>query len=415
MGLAAAADRPATYGDVFAVPEFRALWVAQMLSLLGDQLARVALVVLVFQRTGSPALTAAAYAVTFLPWLVGGPLLAGLADHLPRRDVLIGCDLIRAGLLGVMAIPHVPIALLCVLVFAAELLEPPFSAARAALLPDVLPDDRYVLASAVSSITREAGQLLGFAAGGALVLAVHPQGALVLDAGTFLLSALFLTVGVRPRSAPVSGGKVRPPLRHVSRGVRAISGDPALRALVGLAWLCAFYVIPEGLAAPLAAQLHAGPLAVGLLMAANPAGTVFGSFLLARFVAPVRRLRLMPTLAVLSVAPLLGCVLRPPLIVLFGLLLLSGVGSSYNLPANAAFVAAVPADVRGQAFGVVQSGMYVGQGVAVAVGGLLAQVLDPFLVVALGGAVGLAVALWLSRTVSGAFAGERAGDQVLVR
>jgi MFS family permease len=63
------------------VAEFRGLWTAQVLSLLGDQLARVALTVLVFDRTESALLTGLVYAVTYLPWLLGGPLLSGLADR----------------------------------------------------------------------------------------------------------------------------------------------------------------------------------------------------------------------------------------------------------------------------------------------------------------------------------------------
>jgi hypothetical protein len=63
---------------VLADGEFRGLWAAFALSLAGDQLAQVALAVLVFQATGSAVATAAAYAVSLLPWLVGGPLLSGL-------------------------------------------------------------------------------------------------------------------------------------------------------------------------------------------------------------------------------------------------------------------------------------------------------------------------------------------------
>jgi hypothetical protein len=52
---------------VLAEPQFRALWVAQLLSVLGDQVARVALAVLVFAETASAGLTALTCALTFLP------------------------------------------------------------------------------------------------------------------------------------------------------------------------------------------------------------------------------------------------------------------------------------------------------------------------------------------------------------
>ena len=58
---------------MFRVGEFRALWLAQVLSYVGDQFAQVAIAILVFERTGSAFLTALAYALTYLPPIVGGP------------------------------------------------------------------------------------------------------------------------------------------------------------------------------------------------------------------------------------------------------------------------------------------------------------------------------------------------------
>ena len=89
---AAESSARVTFRDVFGVREFRALWGAAVLSLVGDQIAIVALTWLVFERTDSPLLSAATYAISFLPWIIGGPLLSGLADRLPRRDVMVACD-----------------------------------------------------------------------------------------------------------------------------------------------------------------------------------------------------------------------------------------------------------------------------------------------------------------------------------
>lgn len=390
----------ATFRDAVVVGEFQALWLAQALSLMGDQLARVALSALIFARTHSAAWTAVAYAITFLPWLLGGPMLSGIADRLPRRGVMVGCDVARAMLLALMALPRVPIGVICVLIFAAELFQPPFSAARAALLPDIFPDDRYVVANAIGNITGEVAQLLGFAGGGLLIVLVEPRGALALDAATFLLSALLLHTALRARPAAAGRRATQKRSASISRGTSLILRDIRLRPLVALAWLCAFYIVPEGLAAPLAAGVESNAVAIGLVMAANPAGTVLGAAVLARCVRPATRLRLMPALAVLSVAPLIAFAAHPPLAIMLVLLVISGVGSSYNLPANAAFVAAVPAQRRGSAFGVVQTGMYVGQGAAVALGGALASVVDATTVVAIGGALGLVVAGLLWRPLS---------------
>src|SRR5262249_28716251 len=71
----------ATFGQVFAVSEFRALWIAQVLSVAGDQLARVALTLLVFNRTHSALLAAVTFAASVVPAFLGGIALAGFADR----------------------------------------------------------------------------------------------------------------------------------------------------------------------------------------------------------------------------------------------------------------------------------------------------------------------------------------------
>src|SRR5258708_33286777 len=93
-----------SFREVFAVGEFRALWLAQLLSVAGDQLARVAMTVLVFDRTHSALWTALTYAVTFLPWVIGGLALSGLADRRPRQQVMVACDVARPGPVRLMAL-----------------------------------------------------------------------------------------------------------------------------------------------------------------------------------------------------------------------------------------------------------------------------------------------------------------------
>jgi MFS family permease len=171
-----APEERSTYREVFVIREFRALWTAQVLSFAGDQFAQVAIAILVYRRTHSAFLAALAYALTYLPPIAGGPLLSGLADLFSRRRVMIVCDLLRVATVGLMAIPGMPFAALCVLLFCTVLTGTPFSSARAALLPDVLPGDNFVLGPAIGNITYQASQILGFVAGAAVVAAIDPTG-----------------------------------------------------------------------------------------------------------------------------------------------------------------------------------------------------------------------------------------------
>ena len=78
--------RPARYGDVFGIAEFRALFASYVISMLGDVIAAVALTVLVYERTGSPVLAAATFSIAFVPYLLGGALLFGTRAVEPRFD-----------------------------------------------------------------------------------------------------------------------------------------------------------------------------------------------------------------------------------------------------------------------------------------------------------------------------------------
>jgi hypothetical protein len=385
--------KPATYRALFAESQFRSLWIAQTISLTGDQLARVALASMVYRDTGSSFLTALIYAVTYLPWLIGGPLLGSLADRYPRRAVMVICQLLSAVLVALMAVPGLPLLVLAALLFVVILAESPFLSARASLLVDVLPDDRYVLASGLNQLTIQATNVLGFAAGGALVLWIGPTNSLLLNAVSFLFAAALVRFGVRARPALGGADMLGGSWTRMKVGAQVVFGDPRLRGLVLLAWLATFWVVPEGLAAPYAGG---GAASIGLLLAAQPAGSVVGGLVLSRMVPPTTRLELMGPLAVLSCVPLLAFAVSPPMPVAIGLLVLSGIGTTYNLPANAAFMQALPAERRGQAFGLVSAGMVAGQGASIAAAGAIAEVVSPGVVIAVAGGLGLAGALALS-------------------
>ena len=395
MSASDVAGRPATYRSLFADREFRVLWLAQAISLTGDQLARVAIAFLVYGRTRSALATALVYAVTYLPWLIGGPLLGGLADRYPRRTVMVACQLASAALVALMALPDLSTVLLAALLFVVILVESPFLSARAALLVDVLPDDRYVLASGVGQLTIQGTQVLGFALGGLLLQVLNPSQALLLDAATFLVAAALVRFAVRQRDPAGDPAELGGNWRRLKDGAGVVFGDPRLRGLVLLAWLATFWVVPEALAAPYVGAN--APTALGLLLAAQPIGAVIGGLVLTRLVRPTTRLQVMGPLAVLSSVPLLFFAVTPPVPVAATLLILSGIGTSYNVPANAAFMQAVPAERRGQAFGLVAAGLVAGQGLSIALAGALAESLgSPAAVITIAGALGLAGALALS-------------------
>ena len=387
-------------GQALRVPEFRALWAAEIVSVGGDQLARVGLSVLVFGRTGSAAWAAATYAMTFLPALVGGVLLGRLADRHPRRRVMLVCDLLRAVLVALMVVPGAPLPVLCALLVAVVLLAPLHTAAQGALLPEVVPSRVFEAALAVRHVTGQAAQVAGFAVGGLLVATLSPAAALALDAASFVVSALVVRLGVAER--PVSDAAAAPaPVPwwvDARTGLRTVLGDGRRRVLVCAAWLVGCFVLPEGLAVPYAGQLGLDTAAAGLLMAADPAGSVVGAWLFTRFVPERVRRRAIGPLAVAAALPLGICGTAPGFgatLVLWGV---SGACATACLvQAQAEFVRVTPAELRGRAIGVAAAGLVGAQGVAMLLGGVVAQVWGARAAVALCGAFGMALALVVTR------------------
>jgi MFS family permease len=393
----APAQSRATFAEVFAVGEFRALWSAQILSVAGDQLARVALTLLVFSRTHSSLLAAVTFAASVVPTFVGGMTLSGLADRLPRRGVMLACDLSRAVLVAAMALPGVPTAALVALLFLVTMIGAPFLSARAALYPDILAGDLYVLGTAVTLTTVQFAQVVGFAVGGAVVGLFGFRVSLLIDAATFVVSALIIRWWVRSRPAAREAiGRGLRAAGDLAAGVRLVFSNPALRTPMLLGWLIAFYNAPEGVSAPLAAALGGGALAVGFILASQALGACVGAVAFSRLVAPARRMRWMNPLAVMACAVLVLFVFRPPLPVALALLALSGIFDCYQLAANASFVRATPPQQRSQAFGIAQGGMSLGQGVAMVLAGAAAEHFEPSLVIAASGAIGVAVAVVIS-------------------
>jgi len=286
------ARRP-SFRDVFAHPEFRALWASYALSAVGDRLALVALTLLVYNRSKSPLLAAITFAAGFVPYLFGGMFLSGLADRMPRRSVMVTCDLIRVVLVAAMLAPGVPLAAMIALLYAVTLLQPPFDASRSAIVRDVMEKDRYPLAMAVMGSTSRVVVIAGSAIGGLIVALFGAQPALGADAATFVASALLIQFGVHARPATSASEGGPNPLGQLAEGVRLVFGDPALRTLMGLGWLAAFYEVPEGLAAPYAGSLKGGALAAGLLIATSQLGAAVTTPLFTKKIGPLTRLKWM--------------------------------------------------------------------------------------------------------------------------
>jgi len=394
-----AQDPDPSFRSLLRLREYRLLWLAGAQSGAGDQLARIAVVLLVYARSGSAAISALTYGLTFLPALVGGVLLSGLADRYRRRTVMISCDLLRLVLLLGLASVRLSTAAVDAVLVLLVLVDAPFSAAAAAVVPDVLPQRHYVAGVSLGVITNQTAQLLAFAGGGACVAFLGVRSTLLLDAATFAVSAALIRYGLADRPAPTrpggteSAGGRESYLAQLAGGVRLVCSHRLLRYLMLFAWLPVFYIAPEAIAPAYARSLGGGASAAGLLMAAMPAGTALGAWVYGRRGSDAARAAAVPYLAAGAGAVLIGSWLSPSLILALVLWVLFGFFGTYQISVMTRFVRHTPAHQRGQAVGLAASGLIAVQGIGCVVAGLLAIRYNPAAAVGLAGVAGVAAAL----------------------
>ncbi|MEU8648949.1 MFS transporter [Streptomyces sp. NPDC048737] len=398
--MASSEERVATYGQLLRNREFSGLFAAHTVSILGDVLTKVALSVLIYNRTDSALLTALTYAFGFLPQILTAALASAVVDLVPARRLMLIGDLGRLVCVLAMTVPGMPVPVLLLLVAVSGALSPLFRAVRQVLLPEIVGMNGYALGRSMFSGTVQIGQTLGFGLGGMLLVVFTPRTALLIDAATFAFSIAAVALLVRPRPAAAAGRLAHPSgiVRATVRGNRSILGDSELRRLLLLQWVpTAFVVLPEGLAAPYAAHLGGGPEAVGLLLAFPAVGTVIGEAVVARFLGPQVRTRWVPALVLVAVIPLLFFAFTPSLPMALALLFVSGVGTAFALPLDQLFIERVPTSLRGRAMTLTGAGSIAAQGAGLALGGVMADWMPMHWVFAGAGTAALTAAVVTGR------------------
>lgn len=266
-------DRLGTLFSPLRQRECLLLFASQLTSGFGDWAGRLALSVLVYQRSNSALWAASVTAVSLLPWVGPGQVIATLADRLGRVTMMVACDVARA-VLYLLLLITMPLPVVLCVAFLAGLLAPPFAAARSAAMVDVIEPAMYGKALKLWGATHQFEAIAGFALGGVIVAAAGVNTAIVLNAVTFLVSAAFLLPLWRSAASTVHGPPqaVREGLRT---GLSVWRSDPKLqRSLVLFVTIGAFSVVPEALAVAFVDEAGLPDVYVGLLIAAGAASSL---------------------------------------------------------------------------------------------------------------------------------------------
>ncbi len=265
---------------------FRQLWLGQVVSQMGDWFDTIALYTIILHLTGSGRDIGLLLVARFVPSIVFGPLSGVLADRFSRRSIMITSDLLRAlVVLGFILVRRADqlwiVYLLTVLQLALSTF---FEPAKTAAIPSLVSDRELVSANAISSVTWSVMLTLGAAIGGVITGWFGTTVSFVLDALSFILSAVLIARVHFPGGLPREKRKLT-----ISRalgigetvdGVKYVTHRPRLLALLlvkpawglggGILTLLAVFgerIFPVG---------HSAATGIGVLFAARGIGTAVG-------------------------------------------------------------------------------------------------------------------------------------------
>jgi predicted MFS family arabinose efflux permease len=379
---------------VLAIPDFRRLWLAHTGSVIGDGFHAIAITWLVFQTLGGgPQALAFLGIANLIPSLALGILSGTVVDRLDRRRVMVGTDLLRAGLVASMAalvaggnasVPIV-IAMGMSLTLAALFFYP----ARNSVLPGYVTKEDLVAANALMQATGQFSQLLAPAIGGLLFVAIGPAGLLAVDAASFVWSALLIS-RLTPGPALPGPAPRRPLLQEAADGLRFIARHAPSRlcVLTGAANQL-FASGPWRVIVPVwvAVTLGGGAIEYGTILSAFSAGLISASLVVSSI-----RGRL-PLLTLIAAGVFLDGVIEvlfafsPTLAVAAVALFAMGISNSVlNASFSALMQTAVPTEMRGRTFATFTTGINLTTPLSLAATGALASITGPVAILTIAGA-----------------------------
>ena len=224
--------------------EFARLWAAQVVSLLGDWFNTIvvsAMIVVYTEGTGYQGIAISGFLIArMIPPLLLRPLAGVLADRFDRKLLLILSDVLRtAAVLGLLLTTQGPeyLPLIYVFTILQFLVSSIFEPARNALMPSVLYRHELVIGNTLSSITWSAMLAVGAICGGIVAELFGTRAALLIDAMTFLVSALIvMTIAIPavPRSdiGQIARAKTEQKRRTFREGLRYLRRAPGTAAAI---------------------------------------------------------------------------------------------------------------------------------------------------------------------------------------
>lgn len=368
-------------------PGFRRFWAAQTVSRWGDTFNSVALVIVVYELTGSGLKVAGTVAFEIVPVILFGFIAGSIVDRYDRRRIMVVADLARAAIAVGLAVFHGELVAVYAAALALSTFTALFNPAASSALPALVDEDDIVGANSAVWSAAVISQIALAPVAGLLVATAGARSAFILNALTYLVSAALLV------RLPMMHQPIRSATRHLAEVVEGLRAIRTNRFLVVLAGVQGLAALSAGATSALLVVLAEDHLDLrtsqfGLLIAAIGVGAGLGPLVLQRLVHDVRRrgwlfgpylLRGLVDL-VLAASTSFGVAL--------GALAAYGVGTSTgNVTYNSVLQTTVPDRMRGRVFAFFDVVWQTGRLLSIGIGGFAADRFGIAAVYWMGGAL----------------------------
>jgi MFS family permease len=330
---------------------FRLLWIGQGVSSIGDSLVIIALAFATLSVAHSASALGLVLAVATVARVIALPIGGVWSDRLPRQLVMLSSDAVRAAVQVIVgALLITGRAQLWSLVIGAivySLADGFFMPASGALVPQTVSVERLQQANALMGLSRSITQVGGPAVAGVLVAVIGPGWVFVIDAGTFVVSAISLSL---MRVPPITGKAQANFWTELADGLRAVTSRRWYLLNLGAHALWNFAIAAFFVLGPIVAKNKlGGPTAWGLIGASMGVGAILGGLTALR-VMP-RRPLVVANLALILTAPqLLALAVPLPTAAIMGFCVVGWAGLTFlNEVWFATVPQLIPADVLARA------------------------------------------------------------------
>lgn len=351
--------------DILQNKNFVKLWIAQAISIFGDQIHFIALMVLIQNFFGDILVTGTVMLVAALPKVIFGPFVGVLIDRWSLKKTMVISDILRAIL--VLSIPFLfyvlettSMTVILIITFLISTISVFFYPAKSASIPTLVAKDKLLTANSISATTQTSISLLGLLGAAVLVAVIGTTWAFIIDTASFIASALAVSLIKYPKKETKTKEKLDAKLymSELKIGLKYIINDKVLRFMLSffISLMLIGGAINISYFAYIDQVLKEDASIIGYIYGANMIGMLIGVTLIPKIVKKYPKEKLLVWSTLIFAFTVSSIAWVDTLTLVIPIMVINGLGNGIlNVVSNTIFQENVKETMRGRVFSVIDA------------------------------------------------------------